>query len=96
MDGQTDGQKNGQTYVGHINLIGGLITRNPPKNKRRTCIKFSILKYSNLTFRPIPEFITLKNLMCAYRNFILQFITSNNANFLLNRFSRLVSENKNY
>ena len=24
MDGQTD--------VGHINLIGGLVTRNPPKN----------------------------------------------------------------
>ena len=28
MDGQTDGQ----TDVGHINLIGGLVTRNPPKN----------------------------------------------------------------
>ena len=25
MDGQTD--------VGHINLIGGLVTRNPPKNQ---------------------------------------------------------------
>ena len=25
MDGQTD--------VGHINLIGGLVTRNPPKNE---------------------------------------------------------------
>ena len=23
----------GQTYVGHINLIGGLVTRNPPKNE---------------------------------------------------------------
>ena len=22
----------GQTDVGHINLIGGLVTRNPPKN----------------------------------------------------------------
>ena len=27
MDGQTD--------VGHINLIGGLVTRNPPKNSIR-------------------------------------------------------------
>ena len=27
MDGQTDRQ----TDVGHINLIGGLVTRNPPK-----------------------------------------------------------------
>ena len=22
----------GQTDVGHVNLIGGLVTRNPPKN----------------------------------------------------------------
>ena len=28
MDGQTDGQMD----VGHINLIGGLVTHNPPKN----------------------------------------------------------------
>ena len=28
MDGQTDRQMD----VGHINLIGGLVTRNPPKN----------------------------------------------------------------
>ena len=26
-----DGQTDGQTDVGHINLIGGLVTRNPPK-----------------------------------------------------------------
>ena len=32
MDGQTDRQADGQTDVGHINLIGGLVTRNPPKN----------------------------------------------------------------
>ena len=32
MDGQTDRQTDGQTDVGHINLIGGLVTRNPPKN----------------------------------------------------------------
>ena len=31
MDGQTDRQTDGQTDVGHINLIGGLVTRNPPK-----------------------------------------------------------------
>ena len=31
MDGQTDGQ----TDVGHINLIGGLVTCNPPKNDRK-------------------------------------------------------------
>ena len=30
MDGQTDRQTDGQTDVGHINLIGGLVTRNPP------------------------------------------------------------------
>ena len=34
MDGQTDRQTDGQTDVGHINLIGGLVTRNPPNNKR--------------------------------------------------------------
>ena len=28
--GRTDGQTDGQTDVGHINLIGGLVTRNPP------------------------------------------------------------------
>ena len=33
MDGQTDRQTDGQTDVGHINLIGGLVTRNPPKNQ---------------------------------------------------------------
>ena len=32
MDGQTDRQTDGQTDVGHINLIGGLVTRNPPNN----------------------------------------------------------------
>ena len=26
------GWTDGQTDVGHINLIGGLVTRNPPKN----------------------------------------------------------------
>ena len=26
-----DGQTDRQTDVGHINLIGGLVTRNPPK-----------------------------------------------------------------
>ena len=35
MDGQTDRQTDGQTDVGHINLIGGLVTRNPPKNSIR-------------------------------------------------------------
>ena len=37
MDGQTDRQ----TDVGHINLISGLVTRNPPKN---------ILIYSQMIF----------------------------------------------
>ena len=32
MAGQTDRQTDGQTDVGHINLIGGLVTRNLPKN----------------------------------------------------------------
>ena len=27
-----DGQTDGQTVFGHINLIGGLVTHNPPKN----------------------------------------------------------------
>ena len=27
-----DGQTDGQVDVGHINLLGGLVTRNPPKN----------------------------------------------------------------
>ena len=27
----TDRRTDGQTDVGHINLIGGLVTRNPPK-----------------------------------------------------------------
>ena len=31
----TDRQTDGQTNVGHINLIGGLVTRNPPKNSPR-------------------------------------------------------------
>ena len=29
--GQTDRQTHRQTDVGHINLIGGLVTCNPPK-----------------------------------------------------------------
>ena len=33
----------GQTDVGHINLIGGLVTRNPLKNKMKyTTIEFGI------------------------------------------------------
>ena len=28
-----DGQTDGQTDVGHINLIGGLVPRNPPKKE---------------------------------------------------------------
>ena len=32
-DRQTDRRTEGQTDVGHINLIGGLVTRNPPKNE---------------------------------------------------------------
>ena len=36
MDGQTD--------VGHINLIGGLVTRNPPKKTITYCsLRFSIV-----------------------------------------------------
>ena len=42
----TDRQTDGQTDVGHINLIGGLVTRNPPKNGQ------------NLTFKRPP--VTLK------------------------------------
>ena len=38
MDGQTDRQTDGQTDVGHINLIGGLVTRNPP-NKMRNAVQ---------------------------------------------------------
>ena len=34
----TDRQTDGQTDVGHINLIGGLVTRNPP-NKKNVEIK---------------------------------------------------------
>ena len=30
-----DGQTDIQTDVGHINLIGGLVTRNPPKYVRK-------------------------------------------------------------
>ena len=37
----TDRQTDGQTDVGHINLIGGLVTRNPP-NKN---IKANICRY---------------------------------------------------
>ena len=37
MDGQTDRQ----TDVGHINLIGGLVTRNPPKNSFTKMMKCS-------------------------------------------------------
>ena len=32
MDRQIDGQTDGQMEVGHINLIGGLVTHNPHKN----------------------------------------------------------------
>ena len=42
MDGQTDRQTDGQTDVGHINLIGGLVTRNPPKNK--PCVFAAVTK----------------------------------------------------
>ena len=41
MDGQTDRQTDGQTDVGHINLIGGLVTRNPPKNALVRILVFS-------------------------------------------------------
>ena len=48
---QTDIWTDGQTDVGHINLIGGLVTRNPPKkylwllnNEQLECA----LKLSNL------------------------------------------------
>ena len=41
MDGQTDRQTDGQTDVGHINLIGGLVTRNPP-NK---CVALVLFHY---------------------------------------------------
>ena len=40
-DRRTDRRTDGQTDVGHINLIGGLVTRNPPKN---------ILIYSQMIF----------------------------------------------
>ena len=33
------GRTHGQVEAGHINLIGGLVTRNPPKNGRSfTCL----------------------------------------------------------
>ena len=32
----------GQTDIGHINLIGRLVTRNPPKNNFFTFFKFLI------------------------------------------------------
>ena len=46
MDGQTDGQ----TDVGHINLIGGLVTRNPPKyvTSNYTSIPTKLLKRKKL------------------------------------------------
>ena len=31
-----DGRKDRRTDVGHINLIGGLVTRNPPKKALAT------------------------------------------------------------
>ena len=34
----TDRQTDGQTDVGHINLIGGLVTRNPPKNVQESIV----------------------------------------------------------
>ena len=37
----TDRQTDGQTDVGHINLIGGLVTRNPPK-KYCKCNSFQV------------------------------------------------------
>ena len=33
----------GQTDVGHLNLIGGLITRNPPKNYTRSLVVYFCL-----------------------------------------------------
>ena len=38
----TDRQTDGQTDVGHINLIGGLVTRNPPKNVPKVCTVYSL------------------------------------------------------
>ena len=40
----TDRRTDGQMDVGHINLIGGLVTRNPPKN---VCL----MKDTNVTRR---------------------------------------------
>ena len=46
MDGQTDRQTDGQTDVGNIHLIGGLVTRNPPKNWLSTILLEIIRIYS--------------------------------------------------
>ena len=44
MEGQTDGQMG----IGHINLIGGLVTRNPPKNVSFTTRLFCKFMYAYL------------------------------------------------
>ena len=73
----------GQTDVGHINLIGGLVTRNPPKNEqmdRKTrqmnCNKF----YCNLTFYKLNTYLILTS---AWFGFVEQNV-STNKNFLRN------------
>ena len=62
MDGQTDRQTDGQTDVGHINLIGGLVTRNPPNNKQ-VIDKF-------ITFQSIFTCYFLKYLINQYHYYI--------------------------
>ena len=42
-----DGQTDRQIDVGHINLIGGLVTRNPPKN--RSFIKICVNQSTNIS-----------------------------------------------
>ena len=46
----------GQTDVGHINLIGGLVTRNPPKNEQMDR-KTRQMIYTDLhQFRKVPSY----------------------------------------
>ena len=49
VDRQIDGPRD----VGHINLIGGLVTRNPPKKLSASCCMYLALKHIHWVYLPV-------------------------------------------
>ena len=79
----TDRQTDGQTDVGHINLIGGLVTRNPPKNDYTTHIITNSMQYTfNKIMKPdVNKYSTLEidlrlhiNRKCFMKNYNMKSV----------------------